>query len=84
VLPPEYPLSRGVLPPAGFLPAGLFAGGAGGVGFAFVAGAPFATPLAFAAAGAGGGGGLLAAAGGGGGACRTSSRYAAGVQPEAE
>ena len=83
VPPFEYPLSRGVSGAAGFVRfAGLLAGGAGGVGLAFTAGAPFA----FAAAGAGGGGGRVAAAGagGGGGGARTSSRYAAGVQPDAD
>lgn len=82
VPPFEYPLSLGVLGAAGLRAAGRFAGGAGGVGLALTAGAPFA----FAAAGAGGGGGLEAAggAGGGGGGARTSSRYAAGVQPDAD
>lgn len=78
VPPFEYPLSLGVAG-AGLRAAGLFAGGAGGVGLAFTAGAPFV-------AGAGGGGGLVTAGGGGGGggAARTSSRYAAGVQPDAD
>lgn len=82
VPPFEYPLSLGVFGAAGLVRfAGLFAGGAGGVGFAFTAGVPFALP----AAGAGGGGARAAAgAGGGGGGARTSSRYAAGVQPEAD
>jgi hypothetical protein len=67
---------------AGFRPTGRFAGGAGGVGFALAA--PFTAGVCLAAAGAGGGGGREAAGGGGGGACFTSSRYAAGAQPEAE
>jgi hypothetical protein len=54
----------------------------GGVGFALAD--PFAPGIGLAAAGAGGGGGREAAGGGGGGACFTSSRYAAGAQPEAE
>jgi hypothetical protein len=65
----------------GLRPAGRFAGGAGGVGFALAA--PLAPGVGLAAAGAGGGGGR-AATGGGGGACLTSSRYAAGAQPDAE
>lgn len=65
-------------------PAGRFAGGAGGVGLALSAGAPFPAPFTRLAAGAGGGGGRAATTGGGGGACLTSSRYAAGAQPEAE
>lgn len=75
LLPPfEYPLSLGAPGDgAGLRPAGRFAGGAGAT-------LPFATPFA---AGAGGGGGRDAT-GGGGGACLTSSRYAAGVQPDAE
>lgn len=68
-----YPESLGVVAPGeGFAPrTGLFAGGAGGVGFALAA------PLVLAAAGAGGGGGREDAAGGGGGgggAVLTSSR----------
>ena len=66
----------------GLRPTGRFAGGAGGVGFALAA--PFAPRVDLTAAGAGGGGGREAAGGGGGGACLTSSRYAAGAQPEAE
>lgn len=61
------PESRGAGGGAGFLPpaAGLFAGGAGGVGLALTTG-PW--PLAFAAAGgAGGVGRITGAAGGGGG-----------------
>lgn len=67
VPPFEYPLSLGGGASRFFPLAGLFAGGAGGVGFAL-------TPLV--AAGAGGGGGREAATGGGGGggAARTSSR----------
>ena len=81
VPPFEYPLSLGVVSGAAGLPlTGRFAGGAGGVGFAFTAGAPFA----LAAAGAGGGGGRVTVAGGGGGGARTSSRYAAGVHPDAD
>lgn len=73
VPPFEYPLSLGASGAGGalFLPTGLFAGGAGGVGLAFTAGAPFV----FAAAGVGGGGGRVVVAGGGGGGTeRTSSR----------
>lgn len=80
VPPFEYPLSLGVAGAAtGLRAAGLFAGGRGGPGLALTAGAPFV-------AGAGGGGGLAAAGGGGGGGGgpRTSSRYAAGVQPDAD
>ncbi|KAI7326924.1 Myosin-1 [Hortaea werneckii] len=73
--PFEYPLSLGVGGGAGFLPAGRLAGGAGGVGLAFVGGG---APPPFALFGVGGGGGRDAAAGaggGGGGAWRTSSSH---------
>jgi hypothetical protein len=62
----------GLRPPA----AGLFAGGAGGIGLARPA-EPFA-PLAFGAVGGGGGGvGLMTGAAGG----ASSLRYADGAQP---
>jgi hypothetical protein len=82
LLPLAYPLSLGGVSSPGLRPTGRFAGGAGGVGFALAA--PFAPGVDLTAAGAGGGGGREAAGGGGGGACLTSSRYAAGAQPEAE
>lgn len=68
-------LSLGVGTGAGFFPIGRFAGGAGGVGFAFAADRE-AIPLA-TAGGGGGGGGARAAAGGG----ASSLRYADGVHP---
>jgi hypothetical protein len=72
LLPLAYPLSLGGVSRPGLRPAGRFAGGAGGVGFALAA--PLAPGVGLAAAGAGGGGGRAAAGGGGGGACLTSSR----------
>ena len=71
LFPFAYALSRGGVSGPGLRAAGLFAGGAGGVGFALAA--PLALAEALAAAGAGGGGGRAAAGGGGGGACLTSS-----------
>lgn len=82
----EYPLSLGAATGAAvFLPAGRLAGGAGGVGLPLVAVAPLGSPFVLPVVGAGGGGGREAATGGGGGGtCFNSSRYAAGVHPEAE
>jgi hypothetical protein len=74
------PESRGAGGGAGLRPAaGLFAGGAGGVGLPRTA-APFA-PFGLEAPGGGGGGvgRMTGAAGGGGGA--SSFRYAEGAQP---
>jgi hypothetical protein len=72
------PESRGAGGGAGLRPAaGLFAGGAGGVGLERAAAAPL-TPLTFGATGGGGGGvGLTMGAAGG----ASSFRYAEGAQP---
>jgi len=75
-------LSLGAGGGAGFLPAGLFPGGAGGLGLAFRPGleAPLViVPLAMDATGAGGGGG-----GAGFAASWCGARYAEGVQPSLE
>ena len=72
-------LSLGAGGGAGFLPAGLFPGGAGGLGLAFRPGleAPLViVPLAMDATGAGGGGGGANFA-----ASWCGARYAEGVQP---
>lgn len=75
------PESRGAGGGAGLRPAaaGLFAGGAGGVGLPLTA-EPFA-PLGLETPGGGGGGvGRMTGAGGGGGGA-SSLRYAEGAQP---
>jgi len=72
-------LSLGAGGGAGFLPAGLFPGGAGGLGLAFGPGleTPLViVPLAMDATGAGGGGG-----GAGLAASWYDARYAEGAQP---